>query len=290
MIAITEFEGDTLFLRIVSHLGPIESKVPPMTLATIADLHRFPIQEKPFQTACRSTLEQTGVLVLNGFLKPPIVRAIYDEGLANRQHAYFCEQSHNVYLMPPDNSYPKDHPRNREIVSTKGCICDDIIDANSPLKRLYKDIAFKNFLCYILGESALFEYADPLSSINLHYADPGQELGWHFDNSSFATTLMIDAPEQGGAFEYVISLRDADSGDMNFNGVADVLEGRRSVQTLQIEAGDLVVFRGRNALHRVAPVGGSKTRMLVVLAYNSEPGIALSEQARLTFFGRTGSL
>jgi hypothetical protein len=48
----------------------------------------------------------------------------------------------------------------------------------------------------------------------------------------------------------------------------------------------LVLFRGQDSLHRVAPVEGLKTRMLVVLAYNKEPGIALSESARQTFFGR----
>jgi predicted 2-oxoglutarate/Fe(II)-dependent dioxygenase YbiX len=53
-----------------------------------------------------------------------------------------------------------------------------------------------------------------------------------------------------------------------------------------MEAGTLVLFRGRDAIHRVTPVQGNTTRMLAVLAYNSEPGIALSESARMTFFGR----
>ena len=34
------------------------------------------------------------------------------------------------------------------------------------------------------------------------------------------------------------------------------------------------------------PVLGDRERIQVVLAYNTEPGVALSEQARLTFFGR----
>ena len=32
----------------------------------------------------------------------------------------------------------------------------------------------------------------------------------------------------------------------------------------------------------------ARTRMLAVLAYNSKPGFALSETARMTFYGRTG--
>jgi len=49
-----------------------------------------------------------------------------------------------------------------------------------------------------VGEQALFEYADPLSSINVHYAGEGQELNWHFDNSEFAITLLLQAPLAGG--------------------------------------------------------------------------------------------
>jgi predicted 2-oxoglutarate/Fe(II)-dependent dioxygenase YbiX len=73
---------------------------------------------------------------------------------------------------------------------------------------------------------------------------------------------------------------------MNFDGVGRVLNGEVRPERLTMDAGALVLFRGRNAIHRVAPVEGSRTRVLVVLAYNSEPGTSLSESARMTFFGR----
>ena len=47
-----------------------------------------------------------------------------------------------------------------------------------------------------------------------------------------------------------------------------------------------MVFRGRNAIHRVTPTSGATTRLLVVFAYNDEPGVALSDSALETFFGR----
>ena len=138
----------------------------------------------------------------------------------------------------------------------------------------------------VLDEKELHEYADALSSINLHYADAGKELGWHFDNSSFAVTLMIQSPERGGAFEYVKDVRDADAAEMNYELAGQVLDGRVTVETLSMDPGALVLFRGRNSMHRVAPVEGERTRMLVVLAYNSAPGVSLAESARRTFFGR----
>ncbi len=48
------------------------------------------------------------------------------------------------------------------------------------------------------------------------------------------------------------------------------------MEALAIEAGGLVLFRGRTP-HRVTPTEGEVTRMLAVLAYNTQPGIALSE-------------
>jgi len=259
-----------------------------MSLVNIIDLKKHPISDESFMKSCQEKLDQDGALVLEGFLLPDAVALIRAEGERHEDQAYFCEQKHTVYLSPQDPEFDDDHPRNRMVISSKGCITDDQIPKSSPLQRLYHDAEFQAFLCHVLKENALYQYADPLSSINLHYARTGQELGWHFDNSSFATTLMIQEPEAGGAFEYVGNLRDADCGDMNFDGVEKVLDGEVIVSRLAMKAGALVLFRGRNAIHRVAPVEGERTRMLVVLAYNSEPGIALSEAARMTFYGRLG--
>jgi len=191
-------------------------------------------------------------------------------------------------LTETDPNYSDDHVRNREVISSKGCITDDQIPNSSPLHTIYDSDVFRKFLCQTLGEKKLYDYTDNLSSINLHYADEGRELGWHFDNSSFAATLMIQEPEAGGVFEYVKNARDADSGEMNFEIVENILEGKTKVETLSMPAGTLVLFRGRNALHRVTPTIGNNTRMLVVFAYNTEPGIAISESASMTFYGRVG--
>ena len=153
---------------------------------------------------------------------------------------------------------------------------------------LYDSPGFRDFLCAVLDVDELHEYADPLSSINLHYASDGQELGWHYDNSSFAITLLIQKPEGGGEFEYVKGVRDADAGEMNYEYSGKILDGNIEPERLDMEPGALVLFRGRNSMHRVTPVVGKRPRMLVVLAYNTEPGIALSESARMTFFGRLG--
>jgi len=257
-----------------------------MTLADIVDLDRYPIETEAFGSTSAATLDATGVLVLEGFIRPAALAEMLAEAEAGQDQAYFCTQSHSVYLTPPDTAFGADHPANRQVESSKGCICDDVVPAASPLRALYDDTEFRNFVKQATGEEALHPYADPLSSINIHYARRGQELGWHFDNSSFAITLLIQKPEAGSRFEYIKDLRDADAGEMNYNGVGALLDGAVQPEVLQMEPGTLVLFRGRNSIHRVSPNESDRTRMLAVLAYNSEPGVSLSENARMTFYGR----
>lgn len=257
----------------------------PMRLSDIVDLGAYPM-DVAFGVACAEVLDREGVLVLPDFIRPDALAALQGEAKEGEAQAYFCAQNHSVYLTPPDDAFAPDHPANRQVVSSKGCICDDVISQTSPLRALYDDTTFRDFVKHVTGEDALHPYADPLSSINIHYAGRGQELGWHFDNSSFAITLLIEKPDAGARFEYIKDLRDADAGDMNYAGVADLLDGRSTPQVLTMEPGTLVLFRGRNSIHRVSPNESDKTRMLAVLAYNAQSGVELSENARMTFYGR----
>ncbi len=260
-----------------------------MELAEIIDLERFPLSDPAFGADCRATLNRDGVLVLPDFVRPDALRMMQDEAEAGQPQAYFCAQDHSVYLTPPDPDLPRDHPANRQVVSSKGCICDDVIAPTSPLRTLYDAPEFRGFVKATTGETDLHPYADPLSSINIHYAERGQELGWHFDNSSFAITILIQKPEAGGRFEYIKDLRNADAGEMNYDGVRALLDGEVAPDVLQMEPGTLVLFRGRNSIHRVSPNESDRMRMLAVLAYNSRPGVELSESARMTFYGRLGT-
>lgn len=257
-----------------------------MQLNQVIDLVSHPIHNKGYEQTCKHQLDNEGVLVLKSFLTPAARAAIIDEGNHKQSAAFYTQSGHNVYLTQKDPAFNNDHPRNQWVQSSKGCITDDQIAADSPLRTLYDATELRSFLACVLGEEKLYPYADALSSINLHYASEGQELGWHFDNSSFAITLLVQRPKAGGQFEYVAKLRNASQGDMNYPGVGSVLKGEVEAKALAMSAGDLVLFRGRDALHRVTPTQGDTTRMLVVLAYNAEANVSLSESARMTFYGR----
>jgi len=86
------------------------------------------------------------VLVLSGFIRPHALAAMQMETIAAQDQAYFCTQSHSVSLAPPDPGRPDGHLVNRQVTSSKGCICDDVVDATSPLRALCNDAAFRIFV------------------------------------------------------------------------------------------------------------------------------------------------
>ena len=191
------------------------------------------------------------------------------EAETQKHNAYFTTSSHNIYLSEPRPDRDARHVLNRQITSSKGCITTDQVPAQSGLKIIYDAPEFREFITTIVGEPVRYEYADPISSIKVYCGDEGQEMGWHFDNSEFAITLLLWAPQSGGQFEYIPDLLNAETGEMNFTGVATFLDGDAAVEQVMVAPGTLVLFRGRNAIHRVTPTVDARTRILVVLAYNA---------------------
>ena len=263
-----------------------------MELAAInefVNLETSPITDPVFVNRCKKSLRETGALTIPDFLRDNALSRLIVEAKENKEKAHYSSSTHNVYLTSIDQSLPEDHVFNLQVISSKGCITTDQIPESSGLKVIYRSAIFKKFLSQIVQENDLFEYQDPFSSINVHYAKKGQELGWHFDNSSFAVTLLLQKPTDGGIFEYVKNVRDADSGEMGYETVGKIICGQKKPSILEINPGTLILFKGRNSIHRVTPTIGNLTRMLVVFAYNSKPGISLSESAQKTFYGKVSS-
>jgi len=251
------------------------------------DKNLHPIGEATYRSRLVETFEKNGALVLVGFFTEDFVTHVVAESAERESEAFFANSTHNVYLTDSDPTLSSDHAFNRQIVSSKGLIADDQISEKSPLRAVYESHEFTDFLCALLNVDQIYPYEDDLSSINVHFAPASKELGWHFDNSSFAVTTLLQAPENGGLFQYVPEVRDADAGEMAYQRVINILDENETVTSLKFAPRDLVLFRGRNALHRVTPTEGPATRILAVFAYNDQPGIGLSDSALETFYGRT---
>jgi len=234
---------------------------------------------------CRAQLAAEGACVLPGFLRPEAVDTAIEELKSEFPGAYYCQKKHNPYLDIADPELPSDHPRNWPQVSDLGAIADDRIPAGTVLRQLYVWDKLQAFVAALLEIPHLHPYADPLGSLNLNVFQTGQQLGWHYDNADWAVTLMLQAAEAGGVYEYVPWSRSPDN--ENYETVGRILDGKgEGVRKLSMGPGALVLFRGRYSIHRVTPVEGPQPRLVAVLSYDTEPGVMLTDYNRRLFYGR----
>ncbi|MCY3769958.1 MAG: hypothetical protein OXG56_11445 [Gammaproteobacteria bacterium] len=240
--------------------------------------------EDEFIADCRQVYRRTGICELPEFILPSALDILAGEASQWMDSAYFCDNSHNAYLDTPD--CPKgpgsvEHTMERTVV---GSIPYDRIDPGSLLNQIYLWDPLKDFIGRVLGKSPFYRFSDPMGACSINVFVEGGEHGWHFDESEYSVTLMLQSPEQGGEFEYVPRIRGMENEQ---SMVGSVLHGNRSgVENLPFVPGTLLIFGGKQTLHRVTRVSGPTPRLVPVLCFAEEPGRVNSEKVRKLFWGR----
>ena len=177
-------------------------------LERTVDLARYPLASRTFRERCRLELDHEGALVLPGFMRAPAVNDALSQSLAREGDAFFCTKSHNVFLLSPDPDLHSEHPRNREVSSSKGILADDQIDPRSPLRALYDSPTFRDFLRSVTGANgALHPYADSLASVNVHVQRAGQgfpgQLGCCSDDHLAGLSRLASRIREAGSLAVV---------------------------------------------------------------------------------------
>jgi hypothetical protein len=268
----------------------IPSAAAPGDLSQIIDVDRYPMEwARPrahqLRIDARRQFHDTGVCIFDGFLRTEALEAVLSEIDLCADQAYVSTTSSTVYLEPGSNVWPLGDPRRVEEITTVGTLAEDQLSSDSWLRRLHGAAAFQRFIGDIVGSSRLHGYADGLTSVNVLVFKRGHRLGWHFDEAQFAVTLMLRSASSGGTFEYIPLVRHsgADGGDSAIRGM--ISRGREPI-TAPLREGSLLVFGGRDSLHRVTAVRGGGPRIVAVLSYDKCAGLCLSEHDRRLFYGR----
>ena len=262
-------------------------------LADLVDLGRYPVdrlqssEARALVETCREALHGDGAVKLDGFLRPEAVERLAADAREVAALGYPNDEGHNAYFDEEiDESLPADHPRRIRVRSAQKAVAMDLLPSDFPPRAIYESEEIARFVAAVLEKEVLYRSADPLDGCNMTVYEEGDELGWHFDQSEFSVTLMIQRAERGGDFEYVPLIRTPN--DERYEDVREVLLGSRDrVAQLATEPGTLAFFRGRYSMHRVPPVGGSTPRMNSVLTYSVEPGHKLNALAQQLYYGRT---
>lgn len=270
------------------------TKMPAMNTpdaAEFIDLARYPLdrpgspEHAALLAGVRRKLAADGCAVLKGFVPADRVADLVAEADRVAPCAHRSYNRTNVYFTQDDPALPAGHPKRQFFDRSNAFVPADNFGPESILRAIYEWPAFAPFIQAALQEPRFFRYADPLADVIVNVVEEGGGFPWHFDTNNYTVTLAIQNGERGGLFEYAPGLRNAT--DENYPGVAAVLDGRSDrVASLTLEPGDLQIFKGRYALHRVSPVGGKRPRYVGIFSFVEEPGMVAKPERCKQLYGR----
>lgn len=265
------------------------SVLPPRPLASLLDLERYPLYEDsgfaPIVERCRAQLKESSFASLPGFLRPGVAETMTGEVMDAIPRAYRREQSFSAYDESTAEQYPADHVRSRKHESRQFIVATDILSKTGRLRALYGDAILTRRIAEILAEPVLYPLADPVMACTATVMYEGDTHGWHFDLNDFVVSILLQAPEAGGTFDFAPNIRK--DGEENYSEVAAALDGRSSaVRSVKVEPGTLLLFCGRRALHRVPPVRGNVPRVIALFSYDRKPGVRYGSDAYGRVVGR----
>ncbi len=258
----------------------------------VADTARYPLSEpgspawREIVSRTRAELRETGCSVLADFIRPELRDVLRREGAKIAPEAYAKVERVNAYNIAIDTPLPEDHPGRTIMERGNAFVARDRIPATAVIQQLYSSPEFQRFVadCFELPE--LHELADPLSGLVLNVIEPGRSHPWHFDTNEYTVSMLTQEAADGGVFEFCPNIRSETA--ENFDDVRAVLagEGDHLIRRLTLRPGDLQLFRGRFALHRVSSVQGAVARHSAIFAYSERPGVIGSPERTRQLFGR----
>jgi hypothetical protein len=237
-------------------------------------------------TRVHGELAAAGCSVLPGFIRPDRLEELALQSRSIASLAWSQVETVNAYNVALDRELPNGHPAHIRMERGNAFVARDQIPQHFLIHQLFISGAFRHFIAACFGMERIFELSDPLSGLCLNVLGKGREHPWHFDTNEFTVSLLTQESKSGGVFEYCPDIRSPQ--DENLGGVRDVLEGRapHAIRRLALRPGDLQLFLGRFALHRVTAVEGTRERHSAIFAYSKEPGVIGSLERTRQLFGR----
>jgi len=263
-------------------------------LVHVVNLAKYPVADvntQQFRTLLkqtRETYEKHGIVTLPNFITQEAIEKTVAEVETAKGSEWFTKSTHNVFLDGGDDKFAVDHIRNRELPTSVASLAYDRLDINGPLLTLYHSDSFCVFLAQVLGMDHFYRLADPLGAASINIFPPGTAHNWHFDESVFSVTIMIQKPESGGLFRQTAPIREkGKETDHLYEVIEDIVNKKNDIaSTLTFEPGTLSIFSGSRCLHEVTEVEGDKDRLVAVFCFATKKGIKNSAKVQELFWGR----
>lgn len=261
-------------------------------LDALVDTARYPIDApdsaayRDLVAAVRAELAGDGCSVVRGLFRPEVAEATRSEARTLAPLASVNDHRTNAYSTSDDPSLPAEHPVRLFMERTNAFVPREAIPESAAIHRLYRNEHFQRFVGDCMQVERIFEYADPYAGLVINVLHPGSQHPWHFDNNEFIASMLLQEADEGGVFEYCPGIRTAH--DENHDQVSAVIRGidEMPVRRLRLRIGDLQLFQGRFALHRVTRVGPGAPRLTAIFAYAERPDVIGSPDRTRLLFGR----
>lgn len=221
---INELKYPWLAVAVAAISGVSHQQYPP-TNSTINIQEEFPrlqgwsLEGKEIIQNARVELIEHGAVAFPNFLTEDAVARAVAEMRSKEDNAFTTNTQHTAYLKHLDTTrYASNsiynHPTKTIVAST----AYDELAVDSVLKELYEDPRLLNMVASIvLGDDSkqLYLSEDPLGCCSVNVFRPGYYHGFHYDESEFSVTLMLQEAEGGGLFQYTDPIRHKNLHDSN---------------------------------------------------------------------------
>lgn len=256
--------------------------------------------------AARTKFQINGAVTFPDFLATQALADCVNDATGRENTAFTTDDTHTAYLKPPDTTrFSANSVYNHQMRTQVASTAFDELPKGSVLNTLYQSPILLELVSSIV-QKKLFLSDDPLGCCSINVFRPGYHHSFHFDESEFSTTLMIQEAEDwsSGLFQYTSPLRGSLE-DLVLSSVASALHAYDieslgdthlaewqetaalpTLHTLNFRPGTLSIFSGSKSLHRVTRVCGQKSRLVAVLTFASEPGFRNSAAVQKLFWGR----
>jgi hypothetical protein len=249
----------------------------------IVDLDRYPLDQPDSPVAkellCngRKALDENALFSLTGFVRSEVIEEMAAElaGLVPISCRY--DQLRNAYDYAPENQlWPNNHPRSQLHRCTYNQVLNYQIPNNSLIRQIYYWQPLTEFLRILCGYETFYRSDCPHLALTSKIAGEGDTDGWHFDTNDVVFSILIQAPETGGEFEYGPYIRTEQ--DEKYDAIANLIENPEQYAARpSMTVGNLTVFKGDLSMHRVTPVEGSRKRIVALFCYDRNPGTSFSQ-------------
>lgn len=249
----------------------------------IIDLESYPVDRpdlpryRDLLARGRTALERSALFAMPQFLHAEAVPRMAAELERLLPQSTRYERPRNAYtLVETDNDWPREHPRNLMHPCSYNQVLNYQISNDSALRQVYYWQPLTDFLRILCGYDSFFRSDCPHLALSAKIAGPGDTDGWHYDSNDVVFSLLLQAPEAGGQFEYAPFIRSET--EENYADVTRLCQDpQRYARRPAMAPGDLTVFKGDLSMHRVTPVEGGRRRIVALFCYDRNPGTTFDQ-------------